>query len=85
MNRLTLEQRLQITERTIRETINKLRSSFILLDFHLPTRVRRSRSNVNIAAVAESVREDRNQLIRRRFQVLGLSYGTLWRIGTAPN
>ena len=58
------------TERIIRETINKLRSSFTLMDLHPATRVRRSRSNVNIAAVAERVREDRNQTIRSRSQVL---------------
>ena len=71
------------TERTIRETINKLWSSFTLLDLHPPTRVRRSRSNVNIAAVTKSVREDRNQSIRRRSQALGLLYGlqdlVIWR------
>ena len=108
MNRLTLEQRLQIlisylqnqcsvrnvfralrpfsgvynrpTERTIHENINKLRFSFTLLDLHPPTRVPRNRSNVNTPAVAESVRETRNQSTRRYSQALGLSYGTLWRI-----
>lgn len=68
------------TERTIRETINKFRTTFSLLDVHHPTRVRRSRTAGNIAAVAESVREDPKQSIRRRSQGLGLSYGTLWSI-----
>ena len=47
------------TDRTIRETVNTLRSSFKLLDFYPPTRVRRSRSSMNIAATfknAEGVR-----------------------------
>ena len=35
---------------------------------------------MNIAVVAESVREDRNQSIRRCSQVFGVSNGTLWRI-----
>lgn len=68
------------TERTIRETITKFRTNFTLLDIHPSTRVRTARSNENIVAVAESVREDRDQSIRRRSQALGISYGTLWRI-----
>lgn len=68
------------TERTIRETIAKLRTHFTLLNIVPPTRMRTGRSAQNIAAVAESVREDRDESIRRRSQSLGLSYGTLWRI-----
>lgn len=68
------------TERTIRETINRFRTNFTLLDHHPSTRVRPARNADNIAAVAESIRENRDQSIRRRSQALGLSYGSLWRI-----
>ena len=39
-----------------------------------------ARSCENIAIVSESITEDPNVLIPHRSQVLGLSYGTLWRI-----
>ena len=68
------------SETTIRETINKFRSSFTLLDIHPPNRVRRARSEANIAAVAESVDEDCDLSIRRRAQELDMSYSSLWRI-----
>ena len=40
----------------------------------------KARNNENIAAVAESIRENRDQSIHRRSQGLGISYGMLWRI-----
>ena len=45
-----------------------------------PNRPRPARSEENIAAVAESVHEDREESIRHRSQQLGLTYGTTWRV-----
>lgn len=68
------------SERTIHNTITKFRTQFTLLDIHPSNIERRARTEQNIAAVAQSVRENRQQSIRRRSQQLGLSYGSLWRI-----
>lgn len=68
------------TERTIRYTINKFETQFSLLDNTRPNRPHPARSGENIAAVARSVRDDRDESIRRRSQQLGLSYATTWRI-----
>lgn len=68
------------TERTIRKTVEKFETQFSLLDNIRPIRPHSARSAENIAAVAESVREDRTESIRRRSQALGLSYATTWRI-----
>jgi len=68
------------TERTIRYAIEKFETQFSLLDNRRPNRQYAARTNQNIAAVAESVRDDREESIRRRSQQLGLSYATTWRI-----
>ena len=65
---------------TIRHTINKFESEYSLVDNSRPNRPRPARSIENIAAVAESVRENRDESIRHRSQQLGLSYGTTWLI-----
>jgi len=43
-----------------------------------PNRPHPARSEENIAAIAESVRDDRSESIRRRSQQLGLSYVTTY-------
>ena len=68
------------TEPTIRNTITKIETQFTLLDDTRPNRPRPARSEENIAAVAQSVRDDSDESIRRRSQQLGLSYGTTWTI-----
>lgn len=68
------------TERTIRYTIEKFETQFSLLDNTRPNRAHPARSEENIAAVAESVSDDRDESIRRRSQQLGMSYATTWRI-----
>lgn len=68
------------TERTIRYTIDKFETQFSIMDNTRPHRPHPARSEGNIAAVAASVREDREESIRRRSQQLGLSYATTWRI-----
>jgi len=68
------------TERTIRYTIEKFEMQFSLLDNTRPNRPHPARSEGNIAMVTESVREDREESIRRRSQQHGLSYATTWRI-----
>ncbi|KAL4135687.1 hypothetical protein QTP88_007283 [Uroleucon formosanum] len=61
------------TQRTIRYTINKFETQFSLLDNTRPNRPHPARSEENIATVARSVRDDRDESIRRRSQQLGLS------------
>ena len=68
------------TERTIRNTITHLETQHSLLDNIRPNRLRPARSEQNIAAVAERVREDREESIRRRSQQPGLAHGTTWPI-----
>ncbi|XP_055308848.1 uncharacterized protein LOC129572772 [Sitodiplosis mosellana] len=78
--RSTYGQHHRPTEPTIRNTIAKLETQFTLLDDLRPNRPHPARSAENIAAVADSVREDREESIRHRSQQLGLSYATTWRI-----
>lgn len=78
--RSTYGQHNRPTERTIRNTITHLETQHSLLDNVRPNRPRPARSEENIAAVAESVHEDREESIRHRSQQLGLTYGTTWRI-----
>lgn len=68
------------TERTIRNVVNKFEETGSVCDIVRPVHHRNARSTENIAAVRESVAEERNLSIPRRAQQLGLSYGTLWRI-----
>ena len=59
------------TEPTIRNTIAKIENQFSLLDDTRPNRPHPARSIENIAAVAESVHENREESIRHRSQQLG--------------
>ena len=68
------------TEPTIRNTIAEIENKFSLLNDTRPNRSHPARSIENIAAVAESVHENREESIRHRSQQLGLSYGTTWAI-----
>ncbi|KAG5886763.1 hypothetical protein JTB14_016550 [Gonioctena quinquepunctata] len=56
------------SKRTIAKTIKKFKTQFSLSDDRQPNRLRTARYEENVAAVAESVREDREQSIRRRSQ-----------------
>lgn len=67
-------------ETTIRHTIETLESQFTLLDDRRPNRPHPARTEENIAAVAESQREDREESIRCRSQQLGLLYATTFRV-----
>ena len=88
MNRLTNEQLLQIfdgqfkrpTEAAIRAIVKELRTKFTLLAIKSPTRLRRVRTQENIAAVSASVNDDHQLSIRRRWQQLDLCYSTTWKI-----
>lgn len=68
------------TEGAIRKLVTKLRTQFTLLDIKPSTRIRRVRTEENIAAVSASVFDDREMSIRRRSQQLGLCYSTTWKI-----
>ena len=70
----------RLTERTVRCTIEKFETQFSLLANTRPNRPHPACSEENIAAVSESVRDDRDESIRRRSQQLGLLYSTTWRI-----
>lgn len=68
------------TEAAIRKLVTKFRTQFTLLDIKPRTRIRRVRTEENIAAVSASVSDDREMSIRRRSQQLGLCYSTTWKI-----
>ncbi|VVC38530.1 Protein of unknown function DUF4817 [Cinara cedri] len=72
------------TEHTIRYTIVKFETQFSLLDNIRLNRPHPARSEENITVVAGSVRDDRNELIRRRSQQLGLSEWVLEKIEENP-
>ena len=59
---------------------NNFRTKFTLLDIKPPTRLRRVRTEENIAAVSANVNDDHQLLIRRRSQQLGLCYRTTCKI-----
>ncbi|CAF1523416.1 unnamed protein product [Didymodactylos carnosus] len=67
-------------ESTIRRLVNKFESSGTVTDTKVPVRQRNARSEANIAAVNESVRENPNLSIPRRSQELGISQTSTWRI-----
>ena len=52
----------------IRAIVTKFRTKFTLLDIKTPTRLRRVRTEENIAAVSASVNDDHQLTIRRRSQ-----------------
>ena len=60
--------------------MTKFRTKFTLLDIKPPIRLRRVRTEENIAAVSASVNDDHQLSIRRRSQQLGLSESTTWKI-----
>jgi len=68
------------TEGAIRKLVTKFRTQFTLLDIKPPTRIRRVRTEENIAALSASVSDDHEMSIRRRSQQLGLCYSTTWKI-----
>lgn len=68
------------TEEAIRKLVTKFRTQFTLLNIKPLTRIRRVRTEENIAAVSASVIDDREMSIRRRSQQLGLCYSTTWKI-----
>lgn len=68
------------TERTIRNVVKKFEETGSIGDRLRPAQRRGVRLAENIAAVRESVAEEPGVSIRRRSQVLGFSYGSLWRI-----
>ena len=68
------------TEAAIRAIVTKFRTKFTLLDIKPPARLRRVRTEENIAAVSASVNDDHQLSIRRRAQQLGLCYSTTWKI-----
>lgn len=68
------------SEQTIHQTIEKLRTTFTLLDAKPLTRQKTVRSDGNIAAVKESLTEAPNLSIRQRAQQLGISPSTVRKI-----
>ena len=64
----------------IRAIVNKFRTKFTLLDIKPATRLRRVRTEENIAAVSASVNDDPQFSIRCRSQQLNLCYSTTWKI-----
>ena len=67
------------TEAAIRAIVTKFRTKFSLLAIK-PTRLRRLRTEENIAAVSASVNYDHQLSISRRWQQLGLCYSTTRQI-----
>lgn len=68
------------SERLIRRTIDRFRTTFTVTDNVHPVRRRTVRTEEAVAAVQESIEDDPNQSIRRRSQQLGLCPSTLWKI-----
>ena len=64
----------RLTEAAIRAIVTKFRTNFILLDIKPLTRLRRVRTNENVAAVSASVNDDHQLSIHRRSQELGVCY-----------
>jgi len=64
------------TERTINYTISKFETQFSLLDNTRPNRPHPARSEENIEAVAESVREDRKYTV----SVDSSPFSTAWPV-----
>ena len=65
---------------TIHRLVNKFESSGTVTDTIVPVRQRNARSEVNIAALNESVHENPNLSVPRRSQELGISQTSTWRI-----
>ena len=69
-----------LTEAAIRAIVTKFRTKFTLLDIKPPTRLRRVRTEENIAALSAGVNDDHQLSIRRRSQQLGPCYSTTYKI-----
>ncbi|KAL3281155.1 hypothetical protein HHI36_004373 [Cryptolaemus montrouzieri] len=70
----------RLTERTIRNVVDKLDTSGSVNDLPISVRRLNARSAENIAAVRENVQENPRQWISRCTQGLGLTQTTTWRI-----
>ena len=68
------------SERLIRETVDRFRNTFTLVDNKHPIRRRTVRTQQAIAAVQRSVADDPNVSIRHRAQQVNLCPSTLWKI-----
>lgn len=68
------------SEQAIRAIIDKFNTTYSLCNNVKPTRAKTVRTDETIAAVNESVQEDKNVSIRHRAQELGLCASTLWKI-----
>lgn len=68
------------SETTIYQTIEKLRTTYTLLDAKPLTRQKSVRSDENITAVKENLAESPHLSIRQRAQHLGISASTIRRI-----
>lgn len=68
------------SEATIQRIIEKLRTTYTLLDGKPITRQKTVRSDENIAAVRENLAESPNLSIRQRAQQLGISPSTIRKI-----
>ena len=64
------------SERLIRITMDRFRTTFTLNDNVHPVRRRTVRTEEAVAALQESIEEDPNQSIRRRSQQIGLCPST---------
>ena len=60
--------------------MNKFRNKFTLLDNKPPIRLRRVRTEENIATVSASVNDEHQLSICRRSQQLDVCYLTAWKI-----
>lgn len=65
---------------TIYRLVQKFETKFTLHNVPVPIRERSARNEENIAAVRQSVAQNRNLSIPRRSQQLGISQTSLWRI-----
>ena len=64
----------RLTEAAIRTIVTKYRSKFTLLDIKPPTRLRKGRTEENIAALSASINDDHQLSIRRRSKQLRLCW-----------
>ena len=68
------------TEAAGRAYVTKFRTKFTLMDIKPPKRLRRVRTEENIAAVWTSFNDEDQLASRSRSQQLGLCYSTTWEI-----
>ncbi|GFT49686.1 DUF4817 domain-containing protein [Trichonephila clavipes] len=68
------------SERLIRLTMERFRTTFTLIDNSHPQRRRTVRTEEAIATVERSIEEHPNESIRHRTQELDLCPSTLWKI-----